>query len=80
MWPGDEFSKKNWVITDQTDYTRNGCHDADEDSDDDEDGVLDPKDQCDPDSMNSNQEGWIPEPGQDKNGDGCVDDFGADGC
>jgi len=71
----DELSKKNWVSTKQTDYTGNGCYDADEDTDDDEDGVLDSKDQCDPDSMNSNQAGWIPEPGQDKNGDGCVDDL-----
>ena len=72
-----QYSKKNWPAKDNfaLDYDQDGCHDEGEDSDDDNDGVNDTKDQCDPESMTSDQDGWIPEPGQDKNGDGCVDDL-----
>ena len=70
----NEFSKKNWVSDRQTsDYDGDGCADITEDADDDDDEVPDFRDHCDPDSRDSNQEGWIPKPGEDENGDGCVD-------
>ncbi|MCC6620803.1 MAG: hypothetical protein IT385_06090 [Deltaproteobacteria bacterium] len=69
-----------------TDWDADGCQDAGEDDDDDQDGVLDGVDRCDPDAGQApdlgvlgSAKGWSPSvgtaqaPGSDWDADGCRD-------
>ncbi len=89
---GASLSDKGWTSgvgtgqTPGTDYDADGCRDAGaEDSDDDNDGVTDTSDKCDPDDggssdpVSASNKGWTSTlidgaaPGTDYDGDGCRD-------
>ncbi|MCB9731101.1 MAG: lamin tail domain-containing protein [Deltaproteobacteria bacterium] len=91
---GAVASQKGWTSTvttgsaPGTDYDADGCRDStSEDTDDDNDGVLDTNDQCDPDASGPtgdlgatlSDKGWTATtgtagaPGTDWDGDGCRD-------
>ncbi|MFO0747276.1 MAG: MopE-related protein [Myxococcota bacterium] len=85
-------SQKGWTSavgggTPGSDYDADGCKDdTAEDTDDDNDGLADATDQCDPDAGDAkgvlaSTKGWtstVGTPGTDYDGDGCKDDQAED--
>ena len=70
----------NWTSTqdmenpaDSTDYDYDGCNDALEDQDDDNDGILDVDDQCDYTPYSPPRPTWVSNSTNDIDGDGCRD-------
>ena len=57
-----------WIASSTTDYDSDGCQDAVEDTDDDNDGVTDSLDSCRTGDM-----GWTPDSSTDYDSDGCQD-------
>ena len=61
-----------WSSTAASDQDNDGCHDLEEDLDDDNDGIFDEQDLC-PTSF-----GWLSTPDADYDSDGCHDTVGDD--
>ena len=62
-------SDEGWLSNDLTDVDTDGCHDFDEDLDDDNDGISDYDDGC------SSDIGWISNAQNDYDSDGCDDSY-----
>ena len=73
QWSSEFLSANPW--TPSEDIDSDGCGDLTlEDKDDDNDGVLDVDDSCDPDSSNAPYSlGWLSSDQTDVDGDGCRD-------
>ena len=65
--PNGYGASDGWSSTNASDQDNDGCHDFEEDFDDDNDGILDHLDLC-PTSF-----GWISTPDADYDSDGCHD-------
>ena len=62
------ITKHNWSSGLANDYDSDGCHDSDEDIDDDSDGILDEFDACPRSSIQPNLDIFTE---NDHDGDGC---------
>tara|TARA_B100001175_G_scaffold208046_1_gene176571 strand:+ start:117 stop:3152 length:3036 start_codon:yes stop_codon:yes gene_type:complete len=57
-----------WASSTSSDVDQDGCRDYDEDTDDDNDGILDINDSC------ASTIGWLSDQQNDRDQDGCMDD------
>ena len=65
--PDGYGEEEGWVPNDLTDRDSDGCHDYEEDNDDDNDGITDAFDSC------ASDIGWISTSENDYDSDGCSD-------
>jgi hypothetical protein len=63
------MSRVEWVSNTSTDYDGDGCEDSYEDDDNDNDGIVNPFDDCSPGEL-----GWTSNESTDLDGDGCLDE------
>ena len=65
--PNGYGAAEGWLSTPASDQDNDGCHDLQEDLDDDNDGVMDDFDRC------GTSFGWVSTPDADYDSDGCHD-------